>query len=54
MEEVDSLDFIIKNKPSLEEKLVSYKNRMELLRTLIGFIVLGIQLFIVYHLYTSK
>ena len=38
---------------SLEERLSGYKNRMELLRTVIGVIVLGIQLVIVYHLLTK-
>jgi len=40
-------------KPSFEDNLSKYKHRMELIRTLIGFIVLGIQIFIVYRLYTK-
>ena len=39
-----------KRKQSLESKLSKYKNRMELLRTVIGVIVLGLQLVIVYNL----
>jgi hypothetical protein len=31
---------------NLEQKLAKYKNRMELLRTVIGIIVLGIQIVI--------
>jgi hypothetical protein len=41
------------NKPPLEERLEKYKNRMELVRTVIGMIVLGIQFIIVYHLFTK-
>jgi hypothetical protein len=37
----------------LEEKLQKYKNRMELIRTLIGLIVLGIQILIVFNLLTK-
>jgi hypothetical protein len=46
--------FIPVQKPGIEDKLSKYKNRMDLIRTLIGFAVLSMQLFIVYHLYTSK
>jgi hypothetical protein len=35
---------------NLEPKLSKYKNRMELLRTMIGVIVLGIQIVILIHL----
>jgi hypothetical protein len=35
---------------NLEQKLSKYKNRMELLRTMIGVIVLGIQIVILIHL----
>ena len=38
------------NKESFEEKLSKYKHTMEFVRTIIGFIVLGIQIFILYHL----
>jgi hypothetical protein len=38
---------------NLEEKLGKYKNRMELIRTLIGFILLCLQLCIFYHLMTE-
>jgi hypothetical protein len=39
--------------PTLEQKLDGYKNIMELLRTVIGVIVLGIQLVILYKLLTK-
>jgi hypothetical protein len=35
---------------NLEQKLAKYKNRMELLRTVIGVIVLGIQIVILINL----
>lgn len=35
---------------NLEQKLYKYKNRMELLRTIIGVIVLGIQIVILINL----
>ena len=35
---------------NLEQKLTKYKNRMEFLRTMIGVIVLGIQIVILIHL----
>ena len=57
MEEIDSndlMDYYPDPKKSFEEKLGNYKNRMELIRTLIGLLVLGIQFFILYHLYHSK
>ena len=38
--------------PPLEKRLEKYKNRMELTRTVIGVIVLAIQIAIVYHLLT--
>jgi hypothetical protein len=38
--------------PTLEERLSKYKHRMELLRTIIGTVVLGIQLIILYQLVT--
>ena len=37
-------------KLSLEERLYKYKNRMELIRTIIGVILLGIQIIILSHL----
>lgn len=37
----------------LENRLGKYKNRMELIRTVIGIIVLGIQIIILTHLLTS-
>jgi hypothetical protein len=40
----------MKTKLTFEEKLDKYKNRMEFLRTMIGLIVLGIQIVIVFHL----
>jgi len=46
----EGFDFLPKE--TFEQRLGKYKNRMELIRTLIGFVVLGIQIFIVYHLYT--
>jgi len=49
MEEGD-FDFVPKPKLSFEKRLDPYKNRMEFLRTMIGVIVLGIQVFIMYHL----
>jgi hypothetical protein len=39
-----------RRKPTFEERLGKYKNRMELIRTLIGLVVLGIQIVILYHL----
>ena len=57
MEEVDSrdyMDFYPDPKRSFENKLGKYKNRMELVRTLIGLVVLCIQFFILYHLYRTK
>ena len=42
------------NKETLEEKIGKHKHTMELIRTLIGFIVLGIQIFILYHLTHQK
>ena len=53
MEEGD-LDWKPKPKVSFEDKLGPYKNRMEFMRTMIGFVVLGIQVFIMYHLSKSK
>lgn len=41
------------NNESLENKLGRYKNRMELLRTIIGVIVLTIQLIILHNLLTK-
>jgi hypothetical protein len=38
---------------SFETKLSKYKHRMEFLRTIIGVVVLGIQIVIVYHLLTK-
>ena len=39
------------NKENLEQRLEKYKNRMELVRTIIGVIVLGIQVLIVFNLF---
>jgi hypothetical protein len=39
---------------TFEDKLSKYKNRMEFIRTVIGFIVLGIQIFILFHLTHQK
>lgn len=44
----------MRRKPTLEEKLAKYKNRMELVRTSIGVVVLIIQFIILYHLLTNK
>jgi hypothetical protein len=41
-------------KPTFEEKLGKYKNRMELIRTGIGIVVLIIQFVILYQLLTTK
>jgi hypothetical protein len=38
---------------TLEEKLAKYKNRLEFLRTIIGVLVLGIQIFVVIKLYSN-
>jgi hypothetical protein len=38
---------------SFENKLSKYKHRMEFLRTMIGIVVLGMQIVIVYHLLTN-
>ena len=35
---------------NLEQKLTKYKNRMEFLTTMIGVVVLGIQIVILVHL----
>ena len=43
-----------RRKPTTEERLVKYKNRMELVRTGIGVVVLVIQIIILYHLLTNK
>ena len=43
----------IRRKPSFEQKLNKYKNRMEFIRTVIGIIVLMIQFVIVYNLITK-
>jgi hypothetical protein len=40
----------MKKRKSFEERLVPYKNRMELVRTSIGVVVLIIQFIILYHL----
>ena len=40
----------IRYRKSIETVLSKYKHRMELIRTVIGLVVLGIQLVIVYHL----
>ncbi len=42
-----------RRKPSIEERIGKYKNRMELARTSIGVIVLVIQLFILHKLLTQ-
>jgi hypothetical protein len=52
MEEVDSIYFK-EIKPTLEQRLGKYKNRMELIRTMIGIIVLVIQLLIVHNLFSK-
>lgn len=39
------------NKENLEQRLEKYKNRMELVRTIIGIIVLCIQILIVFNLF---
>ena len=54
MEEIDGAMFVPLPKPTFEKRLEKYKNRMEFTRTMIGFIVLGIQIFIMYHLSTKK
>lgn len=36
-----------------EDKISQYKHTMEFIRTIIGFIVLGIQVFVLYRLYTK-
>ena len=41
-------------KPKLEERLGNFRNRMELIRTIVGFTVLCIQLFILYQLHHTK
>ena len=38
---------------NLEQKLERYKNRLELVRTTIGVVVLLIQIIILYHLLTN-
>jgi hypothetical protein len=42
-----------KYRKSIESTLSRYKHRMELVRTLIGVVVLGIQVVILYHLLTK-
>jgi hypothetical protein len=39
------------NKENLEQRLEKYKNRMELVRTIIGMVVLCIQIMIVINLF---
>lgn len=39
------------NKENIEQRLEKYKNRMELVRTIIGIIVLCIQILIVFNLF---
>ncbi len=46
--------FARNRKPTFEEKLGKYKNRMELVRTGIGIVVLIIQFVILYQLLTNK
>lgn len=53
MSEGYEFDYYPRQKRTLEQNLEKYKNRMELIRTVIGFIVLGLQFVIVYHLYTK-
>jgi hypothetical protein len=43
----------MKNNKSFEDRLVLYKNRMEFLRTIIGLVVLTIQLVILHNLLTK-
>jgi hypothetical protein len=43
-----------RKKPTFEERLGKYKNRMELIRTCIGVVVLVVQFIILYHLLTNK
>jgi len=43
-------DYYHRNKKTLEQRLEKYRNRMELIRTIIGVVVLGIQIVILYHL----
>jgi hypothetical protein len=43
----------LRRKPTLEQRLSRYKNRMEFIRTVIGVIVLAIQFVIVYNLITK-
>jgi hypothetical protein len=40
----------MKKRESFEERLTSYKNRMELVRASIGVVVLIIQFIILYHI----
>ncbi len=40
-------------KQTFEEKIGRYKNTMEFIRTLIGFIVLTIQIFVLIKLYSN-
>lgn len=44
---------LIKNKLTIEDRIGRYKNRMELLRTIIGVIVVCIQFIILYNLLTK-
>lgn len=50
MEEGDSYPPMQTKRPTFEERLSKRKHTMEFIRTMIGFIVLGIQMFILYHL----
>lgn len=43
----------IYKKQTFEEKIGRYKNTMEFIRTLIGFIVLTIQIFVLIKLYSN-
>lgn len=43
-------DYSFKDDKTFEQKLEKYKHTMEFIRTIIGFIVLGIQIIILYNL----
>lgn len=46
-------EYVFKEKESFEQKLAKHKHTMELVRTVIGVIVLTIQIIILYNLLTK-
>jgi hypothetical protein len=53
MFQLTKIQFLNINIMSFEDKIGKYKNRMELLRTIIGLIVLCFQIAIVFNLFSK-